>query len=801
MLRACAGIAVLVLALPARGGDLEVVRQRIVAMHTGAGEYATAPETTAAASAICSAAAALSDSIADDGHWPDLPYDDEPAGPWSVGTHYARVRTMAQALALPSCTLFHDAGMTHRVERALAYGGTIFFAGCERPGNWWWWNIGIPSSLGPTLVLAGDTIDPAVAAHAVDALRANVAAQTELSGANLADHAMNTLYVAVLAGDSNGAMQAKQETETVCIVEPTDGAYLDRDGIKADFSYHMHFGQLYTGGYGAVFIGNVARMADLLEGTAFALSPQSLAVFDDFLAYGIAWSLYGGDFDPSVLSRGQSRRGSHAGGALGALMRAARRDGPHRALLHGSALDLLVHWEGGFATEDAPLAAWLRGSGGSGELAFGHRVYPDSDFVIHRGHQEWYASVKMLSSRMPSGENTNDEGKRFSRQSDGRFVLRVRGDEYSGDVPATLDWARLPGTTVELTDHAADASYGPGRRDFVGSAGNGRNGVSAMDFEPFPGSRSRLTARKSWFFFDEAIVFLASGITCPSDNDVQTIIDQRVLSSPDALIVIDGRRMPSETGWTEVLHDVKWVWADGVGYRLLDPTDLHVSRLAQKGRWSDLGLGSSQQVSAPVFTLWIDHGRRPDGANAAYAVFPRARPYEATEFEGRLEIVSRGAADAVRDPVTGTMGIVFWEAGNAAGWTSDTPAVLWVNDETEWIVRIAVAEPTKKAGEVILEMPGRFGRAPFSRWIAVSSPDPNRTALAVPVSEGRSVVLDLQRVPGTEEGSCGCTGGPSVVWVGVLVTGRRRRPVRPEPGVRVPGCRCARTPRPDRSVS
>lgn len=45
-----------------------------------------------------------------------------------------------------------------------------------------------------------------------------------------------------------------------------------------------------------------------------------------------------------------------------------------------------------------------------------------------------------------------------------------------------------------------------------------------MDYTPL---NSSVTAKKSWFFFDDSIVFLTNSINSVSGNRIETIIDQR----------------------------------------------------------------------------------------------------------------------------------------------------------------------------------------------------------------------------------------------------------------------------------
>jgi len=213
-----------------------------------------------------------------------------------------------------------------------------------------------------------------------------------------------------------------------------------------------------------------------------------------------------------------------------------------QAEFQASAGQQLAAWRAagkGLGFVEAPLAARVQALGGAPAWPSGHRHYPDSDHTIHR-RPGWYASVKMLSTRTRSGELVNGEDQLGSRQSDGRFHLFLTGQElpFDNSAPA-LDWSRLPGITVQRrSSGAADAGYGLGKHAFVGGTGDGVNGVSAMDFEALPPAVAPdapvLTAKKSWFFFDEGVVFLGADITCPADDPVETVVEQWVLSNAAA---------------------------------------------------------------------------------------------------------------------------------------------------------------------------------------------------------------------------------------------------------------------------
>src|SRR2546422_2481083 len=119
-------------------------------------------------------------------------------------------------------------------------------------------------------------------------------------GENLVWSAHNHLCLALLTDDSAMLAQVRDAMASVCM--PTAG-----DGIQSDSSFHQHGPQLYTGGYGGSFANDVARYALMTRGTEFALPPAVLSNVADYLADGIAWSLYGNYFDVSVVGREVAR--------------------------------------------------------------------------------------------------------------------------------------------------------------------------------------------------------------------------------------------------------------------------------------------------------------------------------------------------------------------------------------------------------------------------------------------------------------------------------------------------------------
>ena len=652
--------------------SVDSVRQNFVAYYTAAGAPRTSARMSNAladleASARANAAPGF---LLSDGSWSDINYKDVPAGGWSSWAHTQRLLVMARAYRTPGQALYGDPALRAQIESALRY-VPVYYGKTTLPlGNWWFWTLGVPLDLGPTLVLmrgavSQQTIDDCVTTMAFH-IGSSPAARGLVGpvpvGENLVWSSHTHLCLGLVRDDA--AMLAAVRDAMASVCAPATG-----DGIKTDRSFHQHGPQLYTGGYGGSFANDVARYALLTRGSEFALPPAALNGFADYIADGIAWSLHGNYFDVSVVGREIARPSTTGYHGVAALLQASQFDSPRLGAIRAAAGKMLQSWTWGLPVE---LAALAEQSFAAPAWPSGHQHYFASDYTVHR-RNGWFASIKMFSTRTKSGESTNEENLFGARQSDGRFALTLAGNEYyARDAWPALDWTRLPGITVEQSPTAASANYGTGTRAFAGGTGDGRNGVSAMDLAPVG---SALTAKKSWFFFDDVIVFLTNSISSPSANRVETVIQQWPLGS------------------SPVIRDGDWTFCEGVGYYVYPQTaKLNVERITRTGTWAAVG-GSTDATphTATFLTMWLDHGIAPANATAAYAI-----------SLGTTAVPNIVANDANASAVQkgDTLGIAFWRAGTAVGYSSSIPAVLYVTGRD-----LYVADPTNGTGTFTITVP------------------------------------------------------------------------------------------------
>jgi hypothetical protein len=192
---------------------------------------------------------------------------------------------------------------------------------------------------------------------------------------------------------------------------------------------------------------------------------------------------------------------------------------------------------------------------------------------------------------------------------------------------------------------------------------------------------STLTAKKSWFFFDDAIVFLTNSINATTANRVETIVNQWPTGAPLAA-------------------GSNWMHADGVGYYFPTGGNISTRRETRTGTWAQLG-GSNDTTphSATFLTLWFDHGVSPVNATAEYAIVPNvtADAMRTWAASNPISILANTATvSAVRNNRDNALGIVFWSAGAFDGYQSDAPATVYITQDASG-EHISAADPTAGA--------------------------------------------------------------------------------------------------------
>lgn len=522
-------------------------------------------------------------TLSADGSWPDVNYDDKSLTGWSPTLHLDRLWSLTTEYVRLKPAGPARAALKDAIDRGLAF----WFRRDPQSHNWWYNRIGAQQRFSKIGLLLDDELTPEQRAGIVKILRRSTTVGA--TGENLVWTAGNTVVRGILERSPAVCAAAFEKIADEIRVAPD----VD-EGVKADGTFLQHGQQLYNGGYGAGFAVDTSRFLYYAANTAYQFPKDKVDIVTSYILDGSRWMVYRNM--PDYSTRGRD------------ITRVARPPGP---CYLAAACQQLKESPG---PRQAEVAAFLDElNQGENSLA-GNKHFWHSDYMTHR-RPGWMMSVKMLSSRMQSGEVGDGEGLRSHLLSDGVTYL------YSGDglayhnVFPVWDWKRLPGITAAWSPAPPEGQVASfGNSDFAGGVSDGTFGACAFILQ-----RGNLKARKAWFFFDHECVALGAGIESGLEP-AYTSLEQNLLSG-DATVCDGGRVYPLAGELNS--QNIRWVHHRDVGYFLLQKARVTARAAPQTGSWQNISRGGSRApLSRDLFSLYIDHGPGARGASYQYLVAP-----------------------------------------------------------------------------------------------------------------------------------------------------------------------------------
>ena len=434
----------------------------------------------------------FANSVRDDGSWADIDYKTVST------THLERTRRMSAARYGSKFGKDKPQVYERAIVRALKYWVEHDF----RDPNWWVNEIAIPKPMADLLlVVKGDIPDDLFESAVAILYRAWPPPENsgKGQGANLFYRMHTATRLACIRKD--GGM-----LRYVCQRAADEISITTGEGLQDDFSFHQHGPQLYSGSYGLEYISSAADLVKLTAGTSFAVPAEKIALLSALILDHLQFMIRGRMIDPGAQGRNFSREGFWRGATVVArVCRTLAECGVPRAAEFTALANRISDPEHATPWPDV------------------NRMFWRSDFMAH-SRSGWYASAKMASTRTEGSEGGNGEGLKQFHLADGACFIMQRGDEYR-DMPPIMDWRKIPGITCEQDSDPwprIDWGFGmKGTTRFAGGVSDGRIGMAALDFK-----RDRVTARKSWVFFDDCVVALGADITCSGNAPVVTTLNQ-----------------------------------------------------------------------------------------------------------------------------------------------------------------------------------------------------------------------------------------------------------------------------------
>lgn len=595
-------------------GDAEVVRRQFIEYFVQTSSHESSVEK-------------YLDRMSADGTWKDVDYESKRRGSWPTRDHLKRLQSMAVVYSDPDARLFQSVELEHAILRGLNH----WIKEDYRNDNWWNPEIGVPQTLATTMLLLGEALPDKTLQQARPILARSSMGKT---GQNKVWCAGIALMKGLLYEDEVLSRKAVGEIWSELRVSA-------EEGIQPDWSFHQHGPQQQFGNYGISFAGDMVKWASILRGTEHALSGDKLEILRNYMLNGVSWIIWNGRMDLSGCGR-QNDEGCQS----------------DKGRITQRQLQAMQAIDAEFSSEYEQVLQRV-----------GFNAFWRSEMAVQR-RPDWYASVKMSSTRVIGAETCNSENMQGRHLGDGTLLLYRDGSEYE-DINPLWDWRRLPGTTCdqgmdELTPRGVSGEFGGS--DFSSVIGDELTGIVAMIYR-----RDSLCARKATFMFDDHMVCLGSGISGATIGSVYTSVEQSHLKG-------------------EVSQFNEWIIHNGTAYQFISGQP-EFSTDTIEGNWSrSFPTRGDRPGSGEVFSLWIDHGKSPVAENYMYRIFPEIpsggvnllRPSDSSRIIVNSEIVQAVEHD-------GKLYAVFYEAGElkSAGIRVSGPCLLIVSNET-----LLVADPT-----------------------------------------------------------------------------------------------------------
>lgn len=630
----------------------------------------------------------------------------------------ADLKRLAQIYTDTNSRYYKDGQVLARVRTALDGVLDMYQTPAAKAGNWYYWLIGIPGSLGAVGLLLENDLPPPQMERLIQTLDARLGKMV-LTGANASWEARNHIYLALLTGNEARLSEAARRVVV-------DVRYGNDGGVLEDYAYVFHGRIPYAGAYGAGFAQTVASFIYLFNGTPWHIESEKVSLIENLLLEHTRWYITGDRYDIHINGRSY-RNPLPAAQTVEALLLLSRCNSPRSAELRAACKALIAQGAG----VTVPVASWadeLMASDVQESSPSGFRFWSTAEMGAYKT-KDFHVGFRQYSDRMQDYEFlTLQGGDGWNLAMGAVWIMRTdgAGSWYDGaDLSTDINLEFLPSVTsregvnpINPIDKGIDhGGFGGnfGTSPFSGGCGWRTGGVSGFILIPPYGD---IVARKSLHFFPEGYWAVGSGIsaTCPpapGAGHVRTTVLQWRPGSHDIQLQVSGDRTENVSTDSRQMKDVQWIWIDGVGMHFAEPVSV----------WH-------RQQNGAV-TIWLDHGLAPTDASYAFAVLPHFSLEETMEFS-RNPTVEPLQADHLAH-VVGTSGedrmsAVFFEAGSFGSYTVEQPLVLYHETGAKGDV-LSLQDPLHTEGRLIVKSKLQ-GRLTYH--------DPEVTVQ--PASNGRSVI-------------------------------------------------------------
>ncbi|PSJ57428.1 polysaccharide lyase 8 family protein [Kumtagia ephedrae] len=644
---------------------------------------------------------------------------------------------LAVSSVSPSSSFFGDQNLLLSLQAILTWYVDNYFPDKPgRPGNWWFWEIGIPTHIFNILLLL--PVSPArdeIVRQAVSAFQQVVPDPRRIKAGAIVSTGANRAWSAGVA------FKAAVLAEDLLRIEDARSAFLEclafseaGDGFRRDGSFVQHRNHPYTGGYGVGLLQQAGELAHWLKSSPWRLTDEAHDHLRIVIERGYAPLMHDGAMMDMVRGREISRHDFtdfDAGRvvALAVLLASDVFGANDRTYLRCMAAKWIGDAGRSFFRNDN-MATRLGLSFGQAQLAeqalldhgsstepdrLRHVQFAEMDRVVHIS-SEFCLGLAMHSARIARYESINNENLHGWFAADGAtYLYPKKGPGRSGFWP-TIDPYRIPGVTVSRRPRADGERFAERSSRWVGGSTLNPDGVAGTRIAGSDGP----AGLKSWFFFGDEILCIGSDISDESGHPVETTVENRMLTKdwvPRVRTAASGDGCVDEHA-TE-FDPGEWFHIEGIGgYRL------HVEGTAgprarprlsitqRRGSWKQINRllpYSGRDLSRRYVTAWFEHGIAPRNAGYGYVILPGRSPSETAAYANapNVAVVRRDRfAHAVVHQGRGILAANVW---NVPSWRGTLPiGPISLEQPASFILRhdgsqleLGVSDPTRMSRTAI----------------------------------------------------------------------------------------------------
>lgn len=620
------------------------------------------------------------------GAFSDVDYTRRDRTNWDPIRHVERLSDLAFAYTHPQNNYFQDDKLYDMIVKGLEY----WYEVNPHCNNWWYNQIAEPQKLGILLIqmrTGKKTIPAELETKTLQRMIKEGGNPAKWTGANRSDIALHWIYRSCLEQNEKDLLFALENAYSPL-------TYTVKEGFQHDNSYFQHGVQLYIGGYGDAILSGITELGIYTHGTRFALNNEQIDLISRFIRNTYYPTIRGQYMLFGVLGRGVSRpNNTHkAGAAIGYATHMITLD-PYHADEYRNVIERL--------SGKQPASYGLKPR---------HTHFFRGDYTNHT-QPAFTFDVRTVSDRTMRLEYGNGENLDTYFMSDGCTNIVTKGDEYYNIFPV-WNWNKIPGVTAPNMDSIPKAKSDwqtRGTSTFTGGVSDSISGASTYAYyDGYSGINTG--AKKSWFFFNNAVVCLGADIHSSSNKQVETTINQCLLKDEPITLLHNKKETVADKGETAIASP-QWVHHNQIGYYFPEGGDVVVNNQSQRGTWYNINrTAPNDEIVEDVFTLSLDHDINPNNAKYAYIVVPNiASAHEMKKLAPKnIEILANQSnLQAVRDKKEGIWQFIFHAPGTfrhkELTVTVDKACALQIKDIKDKGV-MHIADPGQKQTTINVEV-------------------------------------------------------------------------------------------------